>query len=91
MNDERPFLTRLSCDGHPRLGIRRLPDGRVPVVEFQGGAFNVDADADALEGLAHLFGLALAHEAVVDVDGDHLLGLQGFAEERGAHSGVHAA
>lgn len=54
-----------------------------------GLTLNVDAQLN--EGLLHHLALPLAHEAVVDVDGDHLLLVQGFVEQSRAHGGIHPA
>jgi hypothetical protein len=49
-----------------------------------------DLESDGAQGLDDVLALVEAHEAVVDVQCDHLLRPQRLVQQRRAHSGVHA-
>lgn len=51
------------------------------------GTFEFDAEFG--ECLLHALALPLPHEAVVDVDGDHLVLIQSFIKQSCTHCGVH--
>lgn len=48
-------------------------------------------DAQLSEGLLHALTLLLPHEAVVDVNSDHLLRVQSLVQQGCAHCRVHPA
>lgn len=48
-------------------------------------------DAKLGERLLHALTLSLPHEAVVDVDRNHLILVESFVEESCAHRGVHTS